>query len=204
MRLPLPLVALALVELLGACAQEPACPVVVAPAPAPVHAPPKVSEPARQDPPPTRREQALAFVKLGFGDELGGEFRSLDFRTEALSTDIARDAVQLVREYNAFAGVKVAAALEQLRGDIMYYEFGREASPVLHVHLPRWTHQQERSCPENHCREGEWGDREGARKLDAREHAALLRRVRAAFQAAQADEIGPVADDDHVLRIWWD
>ena len=143
-------------------------------------------------------------VELGYGDELGGEFHSLNFRTDALNTDIARDAVQRIKQYNAFAGVSVAGALEQLRGDIMYYEFGREASPVLYVHLPHWTHQQERSCPANHCREGAWGADDDARKLDASEHAALLQRVRAAFQAAHADTIDPVMGNDHILRIWWD
>lgn len=193
------LVTLALSDLLAACTPEPRCPV------APL-APPRATEPPAPRPPapPTRRDQALAFVELGYGDELGGEFHSLNFRTDALNTDIAKDAVQRIKQYNAFAGVSVAGALEQLRGDIMYYEFGREASPVLYVHLPHWTHQQERSCPANHCREGAWGADDDARKLDASEHAALLQRVRAAFQAAHADTIDPVMGNDHVLRIWWD
>jgi hypothetical protein len=199
MRLTPLLVTLALLDLVGGCAKEPHCPVVELP-------PPTVIEPVKPEeaPPPTRRDQALAFVRLGYGDEHGGEFRSLNFRTEPLNTDIAKEAVLLVQQYNAFEGVKVAEALEQLRGDIMYYEFGREDSPVLHVHLPYWTSQQERSCPANHCREGAWGDDPDPRKLDAREHAALLQRIRAAFRAAHADAIDPIMENDHVLRIWWD
>lgn len=204
MRLTLMLVALVLPDLVG-CTNESGdppqgyrCPVVELPAPVAGPAEPEAAAP------PTRREQALAFVKLGFGDALAGGFGSLNFRTEALSTDVAEDAVMLVAEYNAFVGMKVAGALEQLRGDIMYYEFGRESSPVLYVHLPYWTSQQERSCPQNHCREGAWGDGQDARKLEPAEHAALVKRVRAAFQAAQADAIDPVMGDAHVLRVWWD
>lgn len=193
------LVALALVNLVGGCAKESHCPVVELPPPT-VAEPVKLEEPA----PPTRRDQALAFVKLGYGDENGGEFHSLNFRTEALNTDIAKEAIMLVKQYNAFEGMKVAEALEQLRGDIMYYEFGREDSPVLYVHLAYWTSQQERSCPANHCRQGAWGDKTDSRKFDASEHAALLQRVRTAFQAAHADAIDPVMENDHVLRIWWD
>ncbi len=203
MRLTPLLVTLALVDLVVGCAKPTHCPVARLP-------PPAVSEPVKPEPvqpeehtPPTRRDQALAFVKLGYGDEHGG-FGSLNFRTEALNTEVTKAAVMIVEQYNAFEGVKVAEALEQLRGDITYYEFGREASPVLYVHLPYWTSQQERSCPANHCREGSWGDDTGSRKLEPREHAALLQRARTAFQAAQADAIDPVMENDHVLRIWWD
>lgn len=208
MRLAPLLLALALVDLVGGCAKESHCPVVELP-------PPMVTEPVKPEPvklepvkleeaPPTRRDHALAFVKLGYGDENGGEFHSLNFRTEALNTDIAKEAVMLIKQYNAFEGVKVAEALEQLRGDIMYYEFGREASPVLYVHLPYWTNQQERSCPANHCREGAWGDDPDSRKLEPREQAALLERARTAFRAAHADTIDPFMENEHVLRIWWD
>ncbi|MBA3547126.1 MAG: hypothetical protein H0T76_11630 [Nannocystis sp.] len=209
MRFAPPLVALALVDLLGGCAKQSHCPVVELPPPAvtlPVEPEPVEPEPVEpgEEAPPTRRDHALAFVKLGYGDEPGGGFHSLNFRTEALNTDVAQEAVMLVEQYNAFAGVKVAEALEQLRGDIMYYEFGREHSPVLYVHLPYWTSQQERSCPANHCREGAWGDADDSRKLEPREHAALLQRARTAFGAADADTIDPVMENDHVLRIWWD
>ena len=167
---------------------------------------PSPAEPPKCDekPPTSWREQALEFVRLGYGEDHDHEFRSLSFRTEALDTDTAKEAVMLVAQYNAFEGVRVAAAIEQLRGDVTNYEFGREGSPVLYVHLPYWTNQQERNCPAHHCREGQWGDRQSARKLEASEHAALLERVRAAFEGARADEIDPVSETEHELRIWWD
>jgi hypothetical protein len=210
MRLTALLVALARVDLAGGCAEESSlppqgsgCPVVALASPAATGPVAPEAVPAAAAP-GTRRDQALAFVKLGYGDELGGEFRSLNFRTEALNFDVAKDAVTLVKQYNGFAGNKVAEALEQLRGDMMYYEFGREDSPVLYVHLAHWTSQQERACPEDHCRQGSWGDKDDARKLEAHEHAALVQRVHEAFRGAAADTIDPVLDNDHVLRVWWD
>ena len=151
-----------------------------------------------------RRAQMVEFVRLGYGDMHGKEVRSLAFQTEALSTDDLKAVVALVPDYNVFEGARVADAVERLRGDISYYRFGREGSPVLYVHLPYWTNQQERSCPGQRCEAGSWGpDTEETRRLTAQEHAALVARVRQVLAQLGADEITSDSDD-HELRAWWD
>jgi hypothetical protein len=80
----------------------------------------------------TRLRNAVEFVKLGFGDDFGSDFRSLCFRTEELTTDEAQAVMKLIN-YDDFDGVKVAEAIGQFKGQIAAYEFGREGSPVLYV-----------------------------------------------------------------------
>jgi hypothetical protein len=143
---------------------------------------------------PARLEQTLELIRLVYGDLHGKDTRSLHFRSERLSTDDMKQVLPLVDSYNGFVGTKVAAALEPLRGRIMYYEFGREGSPVIYVHLPYWTSQQEQSSV----------PREAARKFDAAEHAALVEKVRTVFKNVAADEIGEADSSDHVIRVWWD
>src|SRR4051812_19943053 len=92
----------------------------------------------------TRLRNAIEFVRLGFGDDFGFDFRSLYFRTEELTTDEAQAVMKLIN-YDDFDGVRVAEAIGQFKGHIAAYEFGREGSPVLYVKLPYWTHQREGS-----------------------------------------------------------
>jgi hypothetical protein len=143
---------------------------------------------------PKRLEQTLELVRLVYGDLHGKDTRSLHFRSEALSTDDMKAVLPLVESYNGFVGAKVSEALERLRGEISYYEFGREGSPVIYVHLPYWAHQQEKKQ----------GPQDVKRKLLPEEHTALVEKVRAVFKGVDADEIGPTSTGDHVIRVWWD
>ena len=113
----------------------------------------------------SRLAQTMELVRLVYGDLHGKETRSLLFKSEPLSTDDMRQLLPLVEHYNGFAGAKVSEALEGLRGEISYYELGREGSPVLYVHLPYWTHQQEKNCPERRCDTARSGPRDQSRKL---------------------------------------
>jgi hypothetical protein len=90
---------------------------------------------------------AIEFVRLGYGDNFGLHFRSPYFRTDELKTDEAQAVMRIIDEYNRFDGKKVADAIEQYRGRIAAYEFGRESSPVLYIQLPHWTHHREGSAP---------------------------------------------------------
>lgn len=153
-----------------------------------------------------RLDQLKQFVRLGYGDEPqhGLEVRSLQFRTEAVSTKELQELVRLVPSYNAFNGPAIAKGLEALRGKVMYWEFGREASPVLYVYLPYWLKQQEINCPDERCSEGSWGEVANDRQLTSGELAALVTLLKTTFTTLQADEIDVDNISDHVYRIWWD
>jgi hypothetical protein len=140
----------------------------------------------------TRLRNAVEFVKLGFGDDFGFDFRSLYFRTEELTTDEAQAVVKLIN-YDEFDGVKVAEAIGQFRGKIASYEFGREGSPVLYVNLPAWTHQ----------REGAPRGKSKSRIEDA-ENDSLIAMFDALATTLEASEFGAVNADKRKLRMFWD
>jgi hypothetical protein len=140
----------------------------------------------------TRLRDAVEFVRLGFGDDFGFDFRSLYFRTEELTTDEAQALVKLIN-YNEFDGIKVAEAIGQFRGKIASYEFGREGSPVLYVNLPVWTHQ----------REGVSRSKSNSRIEDA-ENDSLIAMFDALATRLGASEFGAVDPDKRKLRIFWD
>ncbi len=141
-----------------------------------------------------RARNAMEFVKLGFGDDFGLDFRSLHFRTEELTTDEAQAVMRLIN-YEEFDGAKIAEAISQFKGRIAAYEFGREGSPVLYVRLPYWTHQ----------REGSPRRKAGVRIEDA-ENDSLVAMLRDTFvEKLGASEFG-AGDvvDKRKLRVWWD
>ena len=151
--------------------------------------------PRRKDSKPkdTRLQNAIEFVRLGFGDDFGLGFRSLYFRTEALTTDEAQAIMRLIN-YDDFDGVKVAEAIDQFRGKIVAYEFGREGSPVLYVKLPYWTHQCEGSP------KGKAGTR-----IEDDENCLLVARLEDTLVSKlAASEFGPVIADKRMIRVWWD
>lgn len=115
---------------------------------------------------------AIEFVRLGYGDNFGLHFRSLYFRTGELTTAEAQAVMRIIDEYNSFDGRKVADAIEQFKGKIAAYEFGRESSPVLYIQLPHWTHHREGSAP----------GASGTAISDA-EHDALVAELRDTFVA---------------------
>lgn len=139
-------------------------------------------------------DDAVAFVKLGYGDLFEAEFRSLDFLTDELDTRAAQAVVAVVDQYNAYDGARVAEALARFEGRISHYRFGRDQSPVLFVALPHWTGQRE-GMPA-----GERGKR-----IDAKAHAKLVDELREVFvDQLQADEFGTDPIFERTLRIWWD
>jgi hypothetical protein len=124
------------------------------------------------------------------------------FRSEPLSSDDMKQALRLVGSYNAFEGDKVASALDRVQGEVSWYEFGREGSPVIYVHLPVWTNQQEKNCPDKRCDTSRSGPRETARRLEDDERELLVAKLRAVFSSVGASEIETV--ESNVLRVWWD
>ena len=144
-------------------------------------------------PDPTLRDDAIAFVRLGYGDHNERDFRSLEFLTDDLDTDTAKAVVALVRSYNAFQGEKVAAALERFCGRVSRYRFGRSRSPLLHVDLPYWTGQREGQPP------GERGER-----IDAAAHLAIVEELRRVFvNELGADSFGADQISERTLHVWW-
>jgi hypothetical protein len=141
----------------------------------------------------TRLHNAIEFVRLGFGDDFGLDFRSLYFRTEALTTDEAQAVMGLIN-YDVFDGVKVAEAIGQFRGKIAAYEFGREGSPVLYVKLPYWTHERE-GCPKG---------KTGTKIEDAENDLLVARFEDTLVSKLGASEFGAVIPDKRMIRVWWD
>lgn len=144
----------------------------------------------------TQREaQLVAFVKLGYGDSFDYPARSLEFRTEELSTREAQMVIGLVDSYNNFDGAKVARVIGRFDGRVESWEFGREGSPVLYIRLP---HHRAGTPP------GQLAP------VDPKAHAALVADLRKAMvDELEADEFdaayaGTAASDDHFLRVWWD
>jgi hypothetical protein len=141
----------------------------------------------------TRLHNAIEFVRLGFGDEFGLHFRSLCFRTEALTTDEAQAVMRLLN-YDEFDGVKVTEAIGQFKGKIAAYEFGREGSPVLYVKLPYWTHE----------REGSPKAKAGTRIEDAENDSLIARFEDTLVSKLAASEFGAVITDKRLIRVWCD
>jgi hypothetical protein len=150
--------------------------------------------------------ETLDFVRLGYGDSHDLYVRSLEFRTECLSTGLMQQALRLVPEYNAFEGAKVADGIEKLRGEIMCWQFGRESSPVLYMQIPYWLSQAEKACPALH-------DEENAppcpkpdhdRRLTEAEFADLTNRAKTLFHDLHADEVGFDQIATNTMRVWWD
>jgi hypothetical protein len=145
------------------------------------------------EPQSKRARDAIEFVKLGYGDQFGLGFRSLYFRTDELTTAEAQEAMRNI-EYNGFDGNRVADAIEQFKGKIAAYEFGRESSPVLYVCLPYWTHQLE---GEPHGKMG--------KHIDDAEIDALVAKLRDTLVGKlRADEFEVVKMGWRKVRAWWD
>jgi hypothetical protein len=117
-------------------------------------------------------QDAIKFVMLGFGDDFGLAFRSLNFRTELLNTEQTQVVVRLIKEYGWFKGADVADALAPFKGRVRGYEFGRDGKPVLYINLPPWTHHQEGSYP--------WV-KKPSRRVTVAEKNALVAELRAAL-----------------------
>ncbi len=150
--------------------------------------------------------ETLDFVRLGYGDSHDLYVRSLEFRTECLSTSLMQQALRLVPDYNAFAGAKVADGIEKLRGEIMCWQFGREGSPVIYMQIPYWQSQAEKACPALHDKENAppCPKSDDDRRLTEPEVADLTNRAKTLFQTLHAAEMGFDQIATTTLRVWWD
>ena len=139
--------------------------------------------------------QAVEFVRLGYGDVLHLHFFcAYSFRTGELSTTEAQQVLQVVPQYNAFIGQRIANALERFKGRVASYEFGRESSPVLYIRLPATT---------NHV-EGQVSATVGPRVPEA-DLAAVRSEMEAAFMTElQASEFSVDEKYKKYIRVWWD
>ncbi|MCP5476542.1 MAG: hypothetical protein H7A19_17060 [Rhodanobacteraceae bacterium] len=138
---------------------------------------------------------AEQFVSLGYGDIIrrDAEFWSTQFRTDQLTTPETQVLLRLVKSYNAFSGDRVAAAIEEFKGRVTAWEFGREGSPVVYVLLPYTTNQIE-------------GQRRYivGNRIPEEAHAALLERLQIVFQSELGASEFTLDDRQHYLRVWWD
>jgi hypothetical protein len=84
-------------------------------------------------------------VKTGYGDCFNKNYRVLNFKTIPCQADKAKELVKLIDDYNNFNGEKVAEIVEKIGGVKVEgsleaeFEFGREYSPVLYIHLWDFT-----------------------------------------------------------------
>lgn len=137
---------------------------------------------------------SLEFVKLGYGDMNGKNYRSLNFVTECLETDQITQIIPVVKNYNAFDGAKVADAVGKFRGLVDCYEFGRAGSPILHINIPHWTHQ----------REYYEGPIKG-KKISDTEVEVLINEFKEVFVGRLgADEYGRDSIMERKVYFWWD
>jgi hypothetical protein len=134
---------------------------------------------------------AETFVRIAYGLNEGQRFQSTEFLTPRLRTTQAASLVRLVKQYNEFDGVRVAAAIEGLKGRVSGVEFGREGSPVLYIELPYWTHQREAATPT-----------EKGIKIGDAQNEELVSEIKELFvNQLKADEFSV---NRRRVRIWWD
>jgi hypothetical protein len=142
---------------------------------------------------PQTLADALEFVKLGYGDLVQGRFfRSLNFRTDLLTTRQTQAVLRLVKAHNAFSGETVATALEPFHKRVRGFEFGRESSPVLYVLLPYTENQVEEQVS------AIIGPR-----ISVATHEELLVELERTFKALGAEEVTIHEGHRHEVRAWW-
>lgn len=140
---------------------------------------------------------AQQFVRLGFGDAIDPEaaFYSHEFLTQELTTIEAQAVLPVVPQYNAFNGVKVAAALGQFRGKVKGWKFGAAQSPLLIVVLPYWTHQAEEVPPRS----------PSGTRITQTEQETLLAQMRSLFiDELGAEKFQQNGDSKNEFGAWWD
>lgn len=79
-----------------------------------------------------------AVVRLGYADMFGQpDLQILDFIIKLTKPEEIRRIVSLIDFYNNFEGENLSEVLAALveQGRVMYVEFGRAGSPVLHVFM---------------------------------------------------------------------
>jgi hypothetical protein len=144
---------------------------------------------------PTRLSMAIEFVRLGYGDTLDNSaFRSLYFQTDTLTTVETQSVLEVIPEYDAFDGRKVASAIGRFRKRVSGWSVGRAGSPSLLIELPYWTHQAEEVPPNT----------SGVR-ISESEHNLLVDELRSLFvDELDADVFDFTDDSQHKIQVWWD
>jgi len=156
-----------------------------------------VSEPSR-----VHQLRAVEFVRLGYHDA------SQNFTTPC--RDLGEFHLMLLAAggYNDFDPETVFRALAPLFDEFDSIEFGREASPVLYVHLPYWEHQKIKN-------RGKTEAETGSHRLTAQELDSLADSTMSTLRKAKADELGFIdfvgsgqydtrRGDKTRIRAWWD
>jgi hypothetical protein len=181
-----------LVSLLAACSDRGGYIVEVKPSPAALPASSAASDGSNLILPLEVDQQvAETFVKIAYGLNKGQRFQSTEFLTPTLRTSQAAPLIRLIKKYNEFDGVRVAAAVEKLKGRISGIEFGREGSPVLYIDLPYWSHQREEAPPN-----------EKKAKISDAENDRLVDEIKVLFVSQlKAYEF---STKGRRVRIWWD
>lgn len=141
---------------------------------------------APHDPAATRTrdtiDKTVEFVRLGYHD------CSLNFTVRLGRTDSLADVLNAAGGYNRFDPETVFLALADVLPKLMGIEFGREASPVMYLEIPHWSHQQMQD--ETH--------RQGT-ALDREQRLAILDEAVAALRAAEVDTVAIeyLSDNEH-------
>jgi len=136
-------------------------------------------------------ENLLKLFHIAYG-KIDEKVRLLDFKTEGVNTDDAVELVMGIGSYNDFEGQRVTESMQKFKGKVMYWEVGREGSPVIYVHLPFFLNQQEGFVGEN-------------RRIIDDENIKLIEELKKEFvDTALADEFNVTDYSDRVVRIWWD
>lgn len=121
-------------------------------------------------------------------------FRALACLTDGLTTSEVQSVLCVVPEFNLFSGPEVAASIEQCRGRVSGWKFGRPGSPLLIAVFAYWTHQLENTLPR-----GPTGRRIFDADVDTR--ARDMRRV--FIDELDADQFEPVDDGSRNIGAWW-
>jgi len=146
---------------------------------------------------PKRIQAAQDFIRLGYGDAVDNDaaFYSNEFLTQELSTVEVQAVLPLVRQFNLFAGDRVAQALGKFKGRVTGWQFGKASSPMLVVVLAPWSHQVEELPP---------GAPSG-RKFSERELEQIVQELRNTFiEELDADEFEQIEGSLYKYRAWWD
>lgn len=126
--------------------------------------------------------KTIEFVTLGYHDV------SLNFTVRLGRTESLADVLNAAGGYNNFDPDTVFIALADVLPKCMGVEFGREASPVLYLEVPYWSHQQMQD--ETH--------RQGS-VLDEEQRLAILAEAIDALREAKADTVAVefLSDNEH-------
>lgn len=138
---------------------------------------------------------AEQFVRLGYGDliDVNAKFRSLDFLTERLTTDEIKVVISVVPSHDSWDAMAICSALDQFRGRVAGWRFGRAGSPVLMVDFAHWTHQLE-----------DTPSRPNGTRISDHERDSLISELRNLFLLQLSADKFESDDVGLSFGAWWD